>query len=211
MLNAIIFDMDGVLFDSQPLHFAAEIETVEHFNGKITIAELKQYLGWTETAFWNDVVRRYHLKATPEQCEKFKRPLFRDLLDNALSPDHSLQDLLSELRGKGRKLAVASSSKRIVIDKILGSLGVSGYFDAIVSADDVMRSKPAPDIFLAAAKKIKAAPEDCVVVEDAPAGIEAAISAGMYPIAMRNKSNEGLDLSKAKKIITGLYELKGLE
>jgi len=207
MIKAIIFDMDGVLFDSQPIHFEAEKRTVAHFGGKISDDELKGYLGWNEEAFWKDVIPKYGMDATLEQCRAFERPLLEGLLERALKPDPKLRKILKELRRSGIQLAVASSAPKKWILMTFGGLGVDDLFDCLVSGEDVEKSKPEPDIFLEAAKRIGIAPEDCIVVEDAPAGIEAAKRAGMHPIALRGTVNKGLDLSGAEREITDLSEL----
>ncbi|MBI5047177.1 HAD family phosphatase [Candidatus Micrarchaeota archaeon] len=207
MFKGIIFDMDGVLFNSQSLHFSAERMTIEHFNGKITDTGLKNYLGWTESAFWAAIREKYALNATVDELIQYKRPIIYNLLVNSLHPDQELQIVLSNLKKKGLRLGVASSSERSLIILVLNSLGIKKFFEIVVSGEEVLRSKPAPDIFLKAAADLKVDPNSCIVVEDAPAGILAANSAGMYSIALQNETNSGLDLSKAKKVITNLNQL----
>ena len=202
--------MDGVLFDSQRIHFEAEKRTVANFGGKITDSELKGYLGWNEEAFWEDVIRRCHLKTTVEELEQYERPRLEKMMESALKKDEALGDLLSYLRNRKIRLAVASSADRHLVGMILGKLGITRFFDAVVTGEDVKRSKPAPDIFLEAAKRIRVAPKDCIVVEDAPAGIEAAKRAGMHPIALRGSVNKGLDLTGAEREIADLNGLPGI-
>jgi HAD superfamily hydrolase (TIGR01509 family) len=207
MPKAIIFDMDGVLFDSQPLHFQAEKETITHFGYPITEEELKGYLGWYEDDFWKDVIGRYNLDTTVDEMKKFEHPIIEALLVKSATPDKELQHILTTLKNKSLKLAVASSAPRKWVDIILGGLSVKDYFDGIVCGEDIQNGKPAPDIFLHAAEIIGSDPSDCIVVEDAPAGIEAANRAGMCSIALRGEVNSALDLSKAKKEIKSLREL----
>jgi len=207
MAKAVIFDMDGVLFDSQPLHFKAEIQTITHFGYPISESELKEYLGWYEDDFWKEVISRYNLKATVHQMKEFEHPLIENLLRESVLPDPDLQEILTSLRAKKLRLAVASSSPRHWVNIVLDGLSIRNLFDEIVSGEDVKNGKPAPDIFLKAANQLGIESSDCIVVEDAPAGIEAANTAGMYSVALRGSVNASLDLSKAKKEIRHLKEL----
>lgn len=207
MLKAVIFDMDGVLIDSQPLHFKAEKETVAHFGGSITEEELKQYLGWRGEDFWNDLIRKYSLPTTLEEIREYNRPVIERHLREAAKPDKGLQGILSGLREGGMKLSVASSSRKSYIGIVLGGLGIGGYFDAVVCGDDVKKGKPEPEIFMLAAERMEVGARDCAVVEDAPSGIRAANSAGMLSIALRGGINAGLDLSEADVGIGSLGEL----
>jgi len=206
-MGGIIFDMDGVLIDSQPLHFQAEKKTITHFGYPITTEELKYYLGWREEEFWQDVIKRYSLSTTVEEMKKFEHPVMEDLLREHSKPDKSLQNLLSLFKKRGIVLAVASSAPRNFLDIVLAGLGIKKFFDIVICGTDVERGKPEPDIFLIAAKRMKLRPEDCVVVEDAPSGIQAANSAGMFSIALKGHVNSNLDLSKADAIIESLEEL----
>ncbi|MBN2121670.1 HAD family phosphatase [Candidatus Micrarchaeota archaeon] len=210
MLKATIFDMDGVLIDSQPLHFMAEKETASHFGHPIGEEELKQYLGWREEEFWKELIRRYSLPATFEEMREFDRGIVEGYLQEAAKPDESLAKILLKLRGRGMKLAVASSSWKRAIGIVLGGLGIREYFDAVVCGAEVERGKPEPDIFMLAAKKMGVGARDCAVVEDAPSGIRAANTAGMLSIALMGKVNAGLDFSEADEVISSLDELPGV-
>lgn len=207
MIKAIIFDMDGVLYDSQPIHFRSERKTVAHFGGRITDAELTTYLGWNEKAFWEDVIRRCGLKTSVEEIERYERPLVEGMMEREIKRDKKLIGLLTSLRKMGLKLAVASSSNGHLVRLVLRKLGADGHFDTVVAGEDVERSKPEPDIFLAAAKRIGIEPGDCIVVEDAPAGLEAAWRGGMHPVALRGKVNGRLDLTRSEREIAELPEL----
>lgn len=206
-MKAIIFDMDGVLINSQPLHFEAEKRAIAHFGYNITYEELKFYLGWNEEAFWKHVKARYMISATIEELKSVERPMLEELLKKELKPNKNLQELLERLKSKGLKLAVASSAPKKWVIMTLEGLGITKFFDAAVSGEEVKKSKPAPDIFLAAARQIGIDPKNCAVIEDAPDGITAANAAGIYSIVIKNKINEGLDFSHAKEEITNLNQI----
>lgn len=210
MLKAVIFDMDGVLIDSQPLHFMAEKETAAHFGHPITEGELKQYLGWGEEEFWGELIRKYSFPATLEEMREFDRGIVEEYLREAAKPDEALTGMLSELKGGGMLLSVASSSWKSAIGIVLDGLGVGGYFDAVVCGEEVERGKPEPDIFMLAADKLGVEARNCAVVEDAPSGIRAANAAGMISIALRGSINADLDLSEADEVMESLGELPGI-
>lgn len=210
MLRAVIFDMDGVLIDSQPIHFRAERETAARFGCNITEEELKQYLGWRGKEFWGHLIKKYSLDATVKQMQETNRPVVEKYLREAAKPDGTLRGILADLRKRGMKLSVASSAQKRSMEIILEGLGVRPYFDAVVCGADVERSKPAPDLFMLAAGKMGVEPEECAVVEDAPSGIRAANSAHMLSVALKGPINEGLDLSEADVVIGSLGELPGI-
>ncbi|MBS3067321.1 HAD family phosphatase [Candidatus Micrarchaeota archaeon] len=208
--RAIIFDMDGVLVDSQPLHFAAEKKAIAHFGSAITNKELKKYLGWTEDAFWEEIIKKHRLRANVGEIKKFERPLYEALLKKKLMASNNLQRFLNKLRKKRFKLAVASSSPIRWIDMVLAGLKIKNYFDVTVSGEEVRKSKPFPDIFIETAKRLGIRPKLCIVVEDAPAGIKAANAANMFSIALKTRINRRMGFSDARAIIknlAGLYKI----
>ncbi|MEK6981549.1 MAG: HAD family phosphatase [Candidatus Micrarchaeota archaeon] len=208
IVKAIIFDMDGVLIDSQDLHFKAEIQTVKQFGHKITKKELIEYLGWNERAFWTEIIKKYNINTTVEELQRIERPIYEEILQKNLKEDKKLQKLLKNLKTKNLKLAVASSSPRRWIKMVLVGLKIEEFFDIIVAGDEIKNSKPNPEIFLRAAKKLEIAPQECIVIEDAPAGIKGANKAGMKSIALITKINKNLDLSEAKFKIEKLEEIE---
>jgi len=206
-VRGVIFDMDGVLVDSQPMHFEAEMATVAHFGYPISEGELKGYLGWKEDEFWADVIRRHSLKCTIEDMKAYDHPLIMRLLRERTGPDAVLDRALGRLGRMGLALAVASSAPRSFIDIVLDGLRARGRFSAVVSGQDTPKGKPDPSIFLLAASRLDLEPESCLVIEDAPSGIEAARRAGMKCIALLGAVNKDLDLSQADDIITSLSAL----
>lgn len=205
MITTVIFDLDGLLADTERLHCQAyrhalmsegivlsEAEYSEHWvrHGK-GIAE------WlTDHGFGHD----------PLSVRAVKSRRYLDLLACELRPMSGALELLERLHGR-KKIGLASSSYRDAVEGVLTGLAIDHYFQAIVSGLDVTRVKPEPEIFLAAAQQLRSDPSECLVLEDAEKGVIAAHRAGMYCIAVPNEYTRHHDFSKATKVCTSLDEI----
>lgn len=199
--------MDGVLIDSQPMHYAIEKKILSSLGHPVDDAFLKEYTGWGETAFWTEMKKYFHLKETPNELKMMKRHDYTELLSENVKPNPKLAGFLSGLKEKGIQIAVASSSNRDWVRITLEGLGIQHMFDAIVCGSDVERGKPFPDVFLEAAKRLGVNPSECIVLEDSPAGIQAANRAGIFSVVILHNTNNGLDFSEAKASITSIEEV----
>ncbi len=182
--DAVIFDCDGTLVNSMPYHFEAWCEALALFGAANIFKEDVFYaMGGRPTV---DIVvelnDEYNLKLDPEAVAFAKRQAFLKKLEKLELIDE-VADFATSLRGK-KPMAIATGGTRLVIEKTLQAVGVSDLFDEVVTADDVPVGKPAPDIFLKAAELLGVAPERCLVLEDAPAGVMAAQTAGMTVVAV---------------------------
>lgn len=182
--DAVIFDCDGTLVNSMPYHFEAWCEALTLFGAANIFKEDVFYaMGGRPTI---DIVvelnAEYNLKLDPEAVAFAKRQAFLKKLDKIDLIDEVAQ-FAESLRGK-KPMAIATGGTRLVIEKTLQAVGVSDLFDEVVTADDVSVGKPAPDIFLKAAELLGVPPERCLVLEDAPAGVMAAQTAGMNVISV---------------------------
>ena len=131
-----------------------------------------------------------------------KKEVFRDL-----QPIKGIPELLANLKKDGIAIGLASSSEKAFIEMVLEELGIRGYFQAVVSGEEVERSKPEPEIFLRAAELLNVDPADCLVLEDSRHGVEAAKRAGMKCIGYQNPNSGPQDLSRADKIVHTLENL----
>jgi HAD superfamily hydrolase (TIGR01509 family) len=183
--QAVVFDLDGVLTDSEPLHHCA-VNAVLAEDGQrpLSVAEYSCYLGLTDHDLWRELRTARDLDRPHEHyLSRFDRHVLAGYRQHA-TPAPGAVDLLDWLTACGLPLAVASSSRVQWVETCLDAIGVAHYFDRIVAGDMVTRGKPDPEIFLVAAHQLRAQPGRCVVFEDSPAGVTAASRAGMYTIAV---------------------------
>ena len=185
--KAVIFDLDGVICFTDKFHYQAWKALADrlgiYFDEKIN----DRLRGVSRMASLDIILERATEEYTQEQKEAFaeeKNNTYRELLKNMSPADltDEVRDTLNELRRRGYKLSIGSSSKNTKF--ILGQIGLGDFFDAIADGTDITRSKPDPEVFLKSAEKIGIAPADCAVVEDAKAGIEAAKAGGMTALAL---------------------------
>lgn len=209
-IQAVIFDMDGVIVDSEPFHVEAEIETMKRNGVDISAGDLAKYLGTTAEFMFEDLIKRYGMNKSWEQLNQEKEAIFLPLLKEKVEPIEGVLELIDFLIKRNLKLALATSSKRDLMDVVLDKFDLGHKFDAVVCADDVEKSKPDPEIFLKAAKKIAIPPESCLVIEDAPLGVLAANRAGMTSVAYQSRSKYKQDFSKADQIVSKLLDLKNI-
>ncbi len=183
--RAVLWDMDGTLIDSEQLHWIAWRETMAKEGSAITHEQFLSSFGQR-----NDSIIRGWLgaAATPERINRIslaKEEMYRELVrKNGISPLPGVRSWLRRLQERGWLQAIASAAPRLNVEVILEALAASHYFQGIVSAEDVRRGKPDPEVYLTAASRVGASPDSCIVVEDAAAGIEGARSAGMRSIGV---------------------------
>ena len=197
-MKAVIFDMDGVLVDSQPYHFKADIETMSEYG---VIKDQKFYEAFAGTLTDNRMRTlrdMFGLDVPAEELIEKREKMILDIMANEdIKPVSGIPEFLRSIKALGLKTAVASSSGIELIKLVLDRLGIAVYFDSITSGNDVKRGKPSPDIFLLAAERIGAEPSECLVVEDSENGVKAAKSAGMKALGYINPTsgNQCLDMA----------------
>lgn len=209
MIEAIIFDMDGTLVDTEP--FNTEIEKRLFSLNKIEISEEEhqKYLGIASDAMWREIAERNQLQIpVSELIEQNHKESYRYLSEVDQIPIMpGLVDLLEKLQAKNYPMAVASSSTPEIIDLILKKTNLKEYFQVIVSAEQAGKSKPEPDVFLLAAEKLGIKPTNCLVVEDSTNGIKAALAAGMTCVAYQNPDADPQKQKEADAVIQNYSQL----
>src|SRR5256885_1803149 len=177
--QAIIFDMDGVIVDSEPLHERAFREVFQEIgHGETHGIDFPAYYGKSDLVVWRDFIARHRPAQSLEGLATRKEEKFAELLRREEPVFDGLIELLEQLAGKYR-LALASGSRHVTIRAVLALRGLGRFFPVTVSSEDVAHGKPAPDIFLRTAQLLGVAPAACCIVEDSTAGIEPGLAAGM--------------------------------
>src|ERR1043165_8914325 len=165
MISTIIFDLDGLLADTEPIHCRAYQDVLAAHG--VSLREEEYIDHWVRTGRGIvDWIELHGLKLDPHEIRSEKSRRYLELVSSSLRPMEGAIDLLEALRGK-KTLALASSSYRDAVEAVLNGLNVRTYFAAVLSGLDVAAVKPAPDIFLAAAGGSGSRPDDCLVIEDA--------------------------------------------
>ncbi len=186
--RAVIFDLDGVLWDGEPLYHEAFNIVLAPYGQRVSDDDYDQIIGLSVEACWDWLRDRFNLSEPLARFLRAYNETVLRLLKRPVEPLPGARPLIEELRRRGVPIAVASASLRQWVDATLRGLGLQDAFDTTVSASDVDNGKPAPDLFLAAAQRLGVAPQDCLAVEDTLAGVRSAKAAGMFAIQLRAAS-----------------------
>ena len=207
--EAVIFDMDGVLIDSEPIHVGIEKLLFNKLGIDVSETVHRSYMGASNEFMYSDLRSRFNLSESVteliESDELFRSDYFHRL--DTIPANDGLISLLSQIKTAGLKLAVATSSSPEIADLLLNKCGIASFFDAIVTTSEAGKSKPSPDVYLLAAQKIGVSPEDCIVFEDSPNGLLAAKSAGIFCVVIQSDSELIQKLSKADYLIQSFTEI----
>ena len=204
MIKAVIFDMDGVLADSEPLYLESINKILAGYHSHMTESEYKDILGETFEHSWDVIIQRYMLPYTRDYWLAKYDTVVEETLSTKVQPSPGLHQLLAEITRRRLPKGLASSSKRIWVMAVLRALGLEKEFRVIITGEEVKNGKPHPEIFQTAANLLDAAPRECLVIEDSPVGIMAAKTAGTKVVALRTPYTTGMDLSRADRVIDSL-------
>lgn len=208
-MKAVIFDMDGVIIDSEPIHFEVDMQTMKDLGCNISAEELMKYVGTTNEYMLTDIKKNYTISKSIEEIISYKVEMTKSkIIQSDLEPIEGIRELLSDLKNKNIPCAIASSSPRDFIDVVVSKFKLQDYFKYIVSGEEVENGKPAPDVYIETAKKLGISPRDCTVIEDSKNGVLAAKAAGMKCIGFQNLNSGNQDLSKADIIVKSIVEIK---
>ena len=206
--NYIIFDMDGVLLDSEPMHQEIIYETFQLKGIPFDKAYIQTLTGMSAFPMWEKVKRDARRTESVEELMQFHRDYFFKRLPEMKVPlvPH-VKEVLEKFKNEGKHLSLASSSGRKLIDIFTQQTNIAHYFEVIMSGDDVKYSKPNPEIFLKVAQWYGLPATQFTVIEDSTNGVKAAKSANMKCIGFDNPLSGGQDLSQADLLIHSMQEL----
>lgn len=204
--KALIFDMDGVLVDSEPFHFEAHRRALKPFGIELTKEDYFQSgISGGNKHLYEVIGEKYNIAIDFELAKKIKKQEYGELI-NEIKIIGGVKDVLEKFRGKYR-MAIASTTHMDYIHKTLQKVGIENYFEAFSSAKELEHGKPFPDVYLDAIKKLNTSPINCVAVEDSENGIEAAKRAGIKCIAIANHFTRLHDFSQADIILNRMQKL----
>jgi len=205
---AVIFDMDGVLIDTYDAHYESWLAMTRHAGLSFSKAQFTATFGWTT----REIIARFwdasgYTEADIKELDDLKEAAFREIIAAEFPAMPGVNRLLDELHRSGFRLAVGSSGPPENVELVLERLGKRALFEGLVTATDVTRGKPDPQVFLIAARKLGVSPQRCAVVEDAPPGVEAARAAGMASVGLTSTGRTAESLAAADLVVGSLDEL----
>jgi len=209
MLKAVLFDMDGVIVDTEPLHHIAYKMMFNDVGIVVTDSMYRSFTGQSTRDICEFLCKHFELSLKPIILEKGKRAHFTKLFfeDPDLQLLDGVEDLIKDYYANGLTLVVASSASMFTIDNVIKRFKLDSYFKDKLSGADLKASKPHPEIFINAAKAAGVSPSECFVIEDSTNGIIAAKEANIYCIAYKSVHSKDQDYSRADMLVSDYTDI----
>ncbi|MBS9766868.1 MAG: HAD family phosphatase [Flavobacteriaceae bacterium] len=209
MIKAVLFDMDGVIIDSEPIHRKAYFQMFSEVGIDVPEEEYESYTGKSTISICEKLCANYKLPQTPEELVAIKRKYFYDIFDNDPSV-HLIEGVLALIQNyyeNGLKLVLASSASMRNINSVFKRFDLDKYFIGKVSGAELKESKPHPEIFEKASEMTGFSRKECMVIEDSTNGIQASHSAGVFCVAFKSPHSEGQNYDLANLVISDFKEI----
>jgi len=209
MLKAVLFDMDGVIVDTEPLHRKAYHQMFDEVNIDVDSELYESFTGQSTINICKRLVDHFNLSETPEYLVSLKRKHYKCLFENddELALIAGVLELIKDYHANNVTLVVASSASMNGINQIFERFDLNQYFSAKFSGADLKKSKPHPEIFIKAAKSTGYRKSECMVIEDSTNGIKASHAAGIFCAAFKSEHSSGQDYSLANIVISNFDEI----
>lgn len=209
MLKAVLFDMDGVIIDSEPLHHKAYYGMFKEVGIEVSNTLYESFTGQATLHVCSQLVEEFELSQKPKELVTIKRRIFKELFfsDPDLGLIEGVLDLIKDYHKNGLTLILASSASMLTINNVFSRFELDQYFKAKLSGADLIASKPHPEIFLKAAEASSYATSECMVIEDSTNGIKAAHAAGIFCIAYKSEHSKNQKYALADKVIADFDEI----
>lgn len=207
-VQGVLFDLDGVLAQTEPLKAEAHLRALAHCGGQASLETYAGLMGRAHAEVRAGLARSAGVTVDAQIYTQAYRQALAGLMETRLELTPGARELAGRLVEKGLRLAVVSSSSAAVIARVLESGGLSRFFEARVSADEVERKKPDPQPYRLALERLGLEPGQALAVEDSPAGLQSALQAGLRVIILRHALNQQQDFSAALAVVDGLNEIE---
>lgn len=206
-ISAVIFDLDGTVLDNED-EYGLAFKKVLTDLGAAVKTDYPHVAGIGVEENWPGLFKKYHLttkKSFDELATQTQKEYLKLLPKVKIKK--GLAVFIRELKESGIKTALATSNVWYILEKVFEEIPIENFFNSVITGEEVLNKKPAPDLFLVAADKLGVAPEECLVVEDAPSGVEAAREAGMRVVAIARDKNQAKALEKADLVVKDYNQL----